>query len=574
MKIPYGISNFESLREENYIYIDKTSFIEVLENINSKYLFFIRPRRFGKSLFLSVLEHYYDVNSKSKFNKLFGDLYIGKNPTLLKNSYLVLRLNFSGLNTENKEKLENSFRLSLVNDIVEFIFKYKNIFENAYELEKEINQIQDIKSIFKFITKKVQNSGKKLYLIIDEYDHFANDIIAMGDDKLYKDIIRATGFVRDFYETIKIGTESTIDRIFITGISPVMLDDLTSGFNIASNLTLDPKLNDMMGFTEEEVEKAIDKLGIEVTMPTTGKKLSTEELLMELNKNYNGYLFNIKAKNRVYNPGMTFYFFQQCIANKEYPDNLIDDNIKTDYGRLNRLTANQENKKMLEEIIKNENVTASIATRFSFDTMYDREYFVSLLFYMGLLTIDRQEKTRLILKIPNYVIKTVFWEYILTKLKVEHKIRIDLEEIRLAIEEMAYEGRIEPYVKYISKNVLNTLSNRDLIKFDEKYIKLILIVYISDSNAYRIHSEREIEEGYIDIYLEKAPHMPDIKYEWLIELKYLKESERDKLEEVKKRGLEQLERYAKSKNLADRENLKKALLVFIGKKDYVIVEDF
>ena len=116
---------------------------------------------------------------------------------------------------------------------------------------------------------------------------------------------------------------------------------------------------------------------------------------------------------------------------------------------------------------------------------------------MGLLTIDRQEKTRLILKIPNYVIKTVFWEYILTKLKVEHKIRIDLEEIRLAIEEMAYEGRIEPYVKYISKNVLNTLSNRDLIKFDEKYIKLILIVYISDSNAYRIHSEREIEEGYI-----------------------------------------------------------------------------
>ncbi len=574
MKIPYGISNFESLREENYIYIDKTSFIEVLENINSKYLFFIRPRRFGKSLFLSVLEHYYDVNSKSKFNKLFGDLYIGKNPTLLKNSYLVLRLNFSGLNTENKEKLENSFRLSLVNDIVEFIFKYKNIFENAYELEKEINQIQDIKSIFKFITKKVQNSGKKLYLIIDEYDHFANDIIAMGDDKLYKDIIRATGFVRDFYETIKIGTESTIDRIFITGISPVMLDDLTSGFNIASNLTLYPKLNDMMGFTEEEVEKAIDKLGIEVTMPTTGKKLSTEELLMELNKNYNGYLFNIKAKNRVYNPGMTFYFFQQCIANKEYTDNLIDDNIKTDYGRLNRLTANQENKKILEEIIKNENVTASIATRFSFDTMYDREYFVSLLFYMGLLTIDRQEKTRLILKIPNYVIKTVFWEYILTKLKVEHKIRIDLEEIRLAIEEMAYEGRIEPYVKYISKNVLNTLSNRDLIKFDEKYIKLILIVYISDSNAYRIHSEREIEEGYIDIYLEKAPHMPDIKYEWLIELKYLKESERDKLEEVKKRGLEQLERYAKSKNLADRENLKKALLVFIGKKDYVIVEDF
>ncbi len=570
MKIPDGISNFESLRTEGYIYIDKTNYIEALEKISSKYVFFIRPRRFGKSLFLSTLEHYYDINSKDKFPALFGDLYIGKNPTPLSSSYLVLQLDFSGLNTENKEKLENSFRLSLISDIRKFLIKHQNIFANAADLKEKLSQIQDIKLVLEFILEQAQILDKKIYLIIDEYDHFANDIIAMGESNFYKEIIRATGFVRDFYETVKIATKTVIDRIFITGISPVMLDDLTSGFNIAANLTLKPELNEMMGFTEQEVAKIIDTLNIEITMPITGKKLSKEELLQELNKNYNGYLFNSKARKRVYNPNMTLYFFKECYFSKEYPEKVIDDNIKTDYGRLNRLTANEENKKILDEIIKNESITANIATRFAFDTMYDREYFVSLLFYMGLLTIDRQEKTRLILKIPNYVVKIVCWDYMMTKLKVEYDIQIDLEEVRLAIENMAYDGKIEPYIEYISKNVLQKLSNRDLIKFDEKNIKLMLFIYLSDSNAYRLYSERETETGYIDIYSERDPRLPDTKYEWLIELKYLKESERDKLEQVKKQGLEQLERYAKSKNLADKENLKKALLIFIGKKDYVI----
>ncbi len=262
VKIPYGISDFESLRQENYLYIDKTKFIEKLEEMDSKYLFFIRPRRFGKSLFLSTLAHYYDLNNKEEFDDLFKGLYIGDNPTKLKTSYIVLKLNFSGLNTDSKEVLHRSFRETVRQSIVSCINKYQNIFKNNKDLINNLGELEDIKAILNLYLEKIKETNKKIYLIIDEYDHFANDIIAMGDGDLYRDIVRATGFVRDFYETVKIGTESVIDRIFITGISPVMLDDLTNGFNISTNITMSKLVNEMLGFTEDEVQGIIEKADI------------------------------------------------------------------------------------------------------------------------------------------------------------------------------------------------------------------------------------------------------------------------------------------------------------------------
>ncbi|MFP4015794.1 MAG: AAA family ATPase, partial [Halanaerobiales bacterium] len=372
VKIPYGISNFKALRQENYLYIDKTIFVEKLEEMDSKYLFFFRPRRFGKSLFLSTLSYYYDLNNKEQFDDLFGDLYIGKNPTELKTSYMILKLNFSGLNTDSKEDLRKSFRLTLVNAIKNSLYKYKNIFEKKDNIEENIDLITDIKGVLDYFLKEVKKTGEKIYLIIDEYDHFANDIIAMGDSDLYRDIIRATGFVRDFYETVKIGTESVIDRIFITGISPVMLDDLTSGFNISTNITMNELVNEMLGFTEGEVKGIIEKVNI-----VLGK--NEDEILSDLRKNYNGYLFNADCKERLYNPDMVLNFFNQYLMTGNYPDKLIDDNVRTDYGRINRLVANESNREVLEDIILNENIAADIISRFSFDMMYDEEYFVSLL---------------------------------------------------------------------------------------------------------------------------------------------------------------------------------------------------
>ncbi|EGD50585.1 AAA-ATPase-like protein [Thermoanaerobacter ethanolicus JW 200] len=562
-KIPYGMSNFRAMREEGYLYVDKTMYIEKIENLNSKYLFFIRPRRFGKSLFLSTLENYYDINNEKDFEKLFGDLYIGKNPTKLKNSYMILKLNFSGLNTENKDQLKESFLLSVKNSINALLGRYEGILENTEEIRKKIDQITDINAVIITIINEVKKVGKKIYLIIDEYDHFANDIIAMGESEFYREIVRASGFVRDFYETLKIGTESVIDRIFITGISPIMLDDLTSGFNIALNVTMDLSLNEMLGFTEEEVVKILEEVGIE----------EKENLINNLRELYDGYKFNKNAKTRVYNPDMVLYFLAQYKNTGGYPEYLIDDNVKTDYGRLNRLTMNEENKALLERIIKEERIVAEIVTKFSFDRMYDEEYFISLLFYMGLLTIKDYRYNILELGIPNYVIKTMYWEYFGRKLKEENNIKYEMLEIAKAIWEMAFEGKIKNFIKFISEKVLKVLSNRDTIKFDEKYIKIILFSYLTMSNIYKPISEKETEGGYIDIYLEKDIRMPDVKYEWLIELKYVKKSDEKYIGEIIEKGKEQLKRYRESMQFKDKQNLKKALVVFIGKGDYKIFEE-
>ncbi|AZO93467.1 AAA family ATPase [Halocella sp. SP3-1] len=564
MKIPYGISDFKSLRKESYLYVDKTDYISSLEEIGSKYLFFIRPRRFGKSLFLSTLINYYDLNNKEEFDELFGELYIGENPTELKTSYLILQLDFSGLNTDSKEKLYLSFKERLRQTITSNLKKYSNIFEDYHTVINKLENLEDISSILNFYIEKVKESGQKVYLIIDEYDHFANDIIAMGDSDFYKEVIRATGFVRDFYETVKIGSKEVIDRVFITGISPVMLDDLTSGFNIASNITMNKLFNEMLGFTEKEVRGIIKKLAIDID-------LNKEELLFELRKNYNGYLFNKDSRERVYNPDMVLHFFSQWLMTGDYPDQLIDDNVRTDYGRLNRLVANEANREVLEDIIMEEGIVANIITRFSFDMMYDEDYFVSLLYYMGLLTIGeiRYGKTRL--EIPNHVTRVIFWEYFERRLKNQYQISYDVEEMAKSIWQMGFDGEIKPFLSYISENVLQKLSNRDLINFDEKYIKLVLFSYLVTSNLYRPVSETEVENGYIDIYLERDIRMPDVKYEWIIELKYLKKSERDKLAEVKREGLKQLERYAASRKFEDKDNIKQALIIFIGKDEYELI---
>ncbi|ADD01939.1 AAA-ATPase-like protein [Thermoanaerobacter italicus Ab9] len=563
-KIPYGMSNFRAMREEGYLYVDKTMYIEKIENLNSKYLFFIRPRRFGKSLFLSTLENYYDVNSEKDFEKLFGDLYIGKKPTKLKNSYMILKLNFSGLNTDNKDQLKESFLLSVKNSINALLNRYEGILENTEGIRKKIDQITDINAVIMTIINEVKKVGKKIYLIIDEYDHFANDIIAMGDSEFYKETVMASGFVRDFYETLKIGTETVIDRIFITGISPIMLDDLTSGFNIALNVTMDLSLNEMLGFTEEEVVKILEEVGIE--------EKEREKSLEELRELYDGYLFSAEAEKRIYNPDMVLYYLDSIVRYKKPPRNLIDDNVKTDYGRLNKLTMNEGNRALLERIIKEEGIVAEIVTKFSFDRMYDEEYFISLLFYMGLLTIKDSVYNVTKLVIPNYIIKTIFWEYFERKLKEENNIKYEIEEIAKATWKMAFQGEIKPFVEFISTNILRRLSNRDMVKFDEKYIKVILFSYLTISNVYRPISERETDGGYIDIYLERDIRIPDIKYEWLIEIKYVKKSEKDKVDKIKEEGIKQLKKYRESRGLKEREDVKQALLIFIGKDEYQVIE--
>ena len=261
-RLPYGETNFESVRTRNYAYVDKTRFIGLLEKESNTRQFFIRPRKFGKSLFLSMLMNYYDLLRTDRFRELFGGLYIGENPTPLKNNYAVIEFDFSGLDTSSPENFIKSFNWRVQVLVQQFLKYYESVFDQADSLIDYIVKRDIGVASLEVAYGAARAANVKMLIIIDEYDHFANDLIAMGVEDVYKKMVHANGLVRDFYEMLKMGAKSVVDRIFITGISPVMLDDLTSGFNIAENLTLNIRYNNMMGFTEQEVEWLMDETGV------------------------------------------------------------------------------------------------------------------------------------------------------------------------------------------------------------------------------------------------------------------------------------------------------------------------
>ncbi|GHT39766.1 hypothetical protein FACS189437_04090 [Bacteroidia bacterium] len=434
-RLPYGNSNFESIRTENYAYIDKTRFIELLENEANKYQFFIRPRKFGKSLFYSILLNYYDINRSDKFQSLFGDLYIGQHPTPRKNRYAILQFNFSGINTGNEIDFKNSFEAKIERSITQFLDEYKHLFSRSDEVIRNIENNHPGIGALEIAYNEAKSSHIQLFALVDEYDHFANDLIAMGNrlgEDVYRRMIRANGLVRDFYETLKIGTSDVLDRIFITGISPVMLDDLTSGFNIATNLSLNLRYNDMFGFTQAEVEALMIETGV-----------NPELINVDMKTYYNGYLFHVDGENKVYNPSMVLYFFNSILTEGQAPTDIIDDNLKTDYGRLQRLATNENNRQMLVQIIKEGAITANIIKKFSIDRLYDNEYFVSLLFYMGLLTIQEPDFLQIRLTIPNYSIQTIYWEYFrLLMQETSPEVIVEVRPLISSIKAMAMEGDV------------------------------------------------------------------------------------------------------------------------------------
>lgn len=561
-KIPYGISDFGSLREEDYLYIDKTNYIEILEKY-APYQFFIRPRRFGKSLFISMLEHYYDKSKKDKFEDLFKDLYIYNHLTKKHSSYLVLKLSFAGINvSQGKEALIKDFDYEVKSKVSEFIEKYQS--------ELKVNSLPEdadtAVTSLKYIISRAALAGEKIFVLIDEYDNFANDLMNRGRD-LYIELLSGEGYIKTFYKTLKDGTTNSIGRIFITGVSPIMLDDLTSGFNITENLTLVRSLNGMLGFTEDEVRYIMENAGIKGIKPIS-------EIIDDMRSYYNGYMFSDEASEKIYNSDMSLYFLKHLFTENNYPKNMIDDNVKTDYGRINQLVLNFEDENILKDIITKGEISTQLVQRFNLADMYNvKENFISLLFYLGMLTIKGTDEYGTKLCIPNYVIQTLYWEYFYRKMQKE--VRIDNSEIQKAVREMRIDGKIESFITYFS-SIMETLSNRDLISFDEKYIKSMLMTFFTLDGMYMANSELENEKGYVDIFLSKTVQYEKyINYEWLIELKYLKESDRSKLDTVKKEGLSQLKYYAESRKVSLRpgsEKIKKVLLIFIGKKDVCLEE--
>jgi len=561
LKIPYGISNFEALITGGYLYVDKTRYIRELEDIAS-FVLLVRPRRFGKSLFVSMLGDYYDLAKAEAFEGLFGQLDIGRTPTELRNRFLVLKLDFSPIETsQGAEALRESFRESVAYSLQRFATQYR---PQLGECRIDLDGTPE--GLVHRVLNAVLASGQRMCVLIDEYDNFANDLLARGERDIYRDMVEATGFVRTFYKTLKAGTTSVIDRIFVTGVSPVMLDALTSGFNIAENVSLDERVHEAFGFTESELRDTIRRLEL---------SLEEDRLVDELATLYNGYRFSEDAQDLVYNTDMALYYLKAVRGTGKRPKNLIDHNVRTDYGRLRSLAlSNPANTQTIQEIIAEESIQAELIPQFSFDLMYDEQYFPSLLFYLGMLSIGEVTEGLPSLRIPNYAIKTLYWEYFRKLLAEQRQTPLERTEVSGSIQALAWRGEIEPFAQYVANEVLQKLSRRDFIRFDEKHIKVILFSLLGLTDFYLCHSEREVEHGFLDLFLSRAPRFPELPFEWLLELKYLKETERGQLAAVREQAEAQLRQYAASREIRSHfrgEAIRLAALIFIGKGDVEIL---
>lgn len=559
-RLPYGISNFKMLRSENNLYVDKTKYIRILESM-PKYQFIIRPRRFGKSLFASMLEYYYDLGSGDIFEMLFGDLSIGKNPTALKNSYCILRMSFAAIITsESKDLMIESFDNNVSSAVRIAINRYENLWKNCKEYNRDMTAIESLN----LIKELAERNGQKLYLIIDEYDNFANDLIANQRDDLYYELVQSEGYVRAFYKAVKDGTQTgAIERIYMTGVSPILLDDLTSGANMLENITLEKSLNEIMGMTEEEVANSVNLLGLD-------QKFDPDVLLHDMKEWYNGYKFSKRAEKKVYNTDMVIYFLNKIKMNGYYPDHILDQNAKTDYRKLQTLAMKFDDKKALDDIMKTGKTGVELADRFNLEYMYNNiDNLKSFLFYLGMLTIDKESEKQLELRIPNYVTRTIYWEYFTDNLRNE--VKPEQDSLISKVRKMRREGDPAALMQYLEE-VLGELSNRDLILFDEKNIKMVLTSLLFIDGIYIIRSENEVREGYADLMLTKDRRYEKYtRYEYMIEIKHIKQAAYDRnpdiLDKINQEGRGQLKRYYNDRaaRFGFGEEIKLLLLTVIGK---------
>ena len=551
-RLPYGISDYENLIEEDYYYVDKTMYIEKLENLPERYIMFLRPRKFGKTLFTSTLENYYDLQKANKFEKLFVNTYIGKKPTKLKNSYYILKFNFSGINTSDEETTMQGFKREVASSI--------KFFADKYNLDFFVNMKDDAEGILDNLIKSfiIQRAGEKIYVIIDEYDHFANELLGFNTDQ-FKNLVSKNGRVRKWYEILKKGTESVIDRIFITGVAPITLDSLTSGFNISSDKTQSAGFNEMMGFTKEELLQMMQDLGI--------NKKEQEELLPIMKENYDGYKFSVDAQEKMYNSNMCLFFLNSFLEQNRVPTKLIDTNIASDYNKLGNmldLCKGEEREKIIENTVSGEGIVSEITQKFNPAIEFGEKELVSMLFYLGYLTIAGEDFAIPELKIPNKVMKEIYSDYFMKILRQETGIQVDSSKYLEIIKEIALEGKIDKIVELMHR-YLENLSNRDFVKFDEKYVKLIFYCIAMNLNIFRLKSEMEVQRKYPDILLIPKDRKKGYNAV-MIEFKYLKKDEEGKLQEKQDEARKQIQEYAEFEEIKEIPNLHKYTVVAVNDK--------
>ena len=573
-RIPYGMMNFIDVREDDCYYVDKTHYIPLIENAN-KYFFYIRPRRFGKSLTISMLRHYYNILEADKFKKWYGDLYIGKHPTPERNSYLIIYLNFAVVNAEL-----NSYRQSLdAHCNTEF-----NFFCDVYAqylpegIKEEMNKKKGAVEQLDYLYKECIKTNQQIYLFIDEYDHFTNKILSEPSClEDYKSETYGTSYLRSFFDTVKAGTDSTIKRCFVTGVSPVTMDDLTSGFNIGTNYSLSPEFNEMTGFNEEEVRAMLDYYAT-----TCQFHHSTDELIEAMKPWYDNYCFAEQSYGgtTMYNSNMVLYFVDNYIRNGGYmPRNMVEENIRVDYNKLRMLIRKDKefahDASTIQTLVQQGYITGELKTGFPAETVAEPDNFISLLFYFGMLTISGTKRGKTLLTIPNQVVREQLYSYLLDTYN-EADLRFDNWEKGKLASAMAYRGDWKAYFDYIAECLHRYSSQRDKQK-GEAYVHGFTLAMTAQNRFYRPISEQENQEGYADIFMFPLLDIyKDMLHSYIIELKYAKGKDSDeKVEQLRQEAITQANRYAASETVQKAigtTTLHKIIVVYQGMKMVVCEE--
>ena len=565
-RIPYGMMNFAVIRRDDCYYVDKTRFIPIIENAD-KFFFFIRPRRFGKSLTVSMLQHYYDIAAKDKFDALFGDLYIGKYPTRDRNSYLVLYLNFSGIVGElhNYRKGLDAHCQTMFDYFCDIYADYlpQGIKEKLDEKEGAVEQ-------FEYLFTECNKTNQRIYLFIDEYDHFTNAILADPESlHRYTNETHGEGYLRAFFNKVKAGTYSSIERCFITGVSPVTMDDLTSGFNIGTNYSLSPKFNEMIGFTEEEVRQMLTYYST-----TSHFNHTVDELLDMMKPWYDNYCFaqGRYGETTMYNSNMVLYFVKNYLDNDgKAPQNMIESNIRIDYEKLRMLIRKDKefahDASIIQTLVNQGYITGDLKDSFPATNITNPDNFVSLLYYFGMLTISGTHEGKTKLTIPNQVVREQLYTYLLSTYD-EADLNFSSYEKSELSSSLAYRGDWQAYFGYIADCLKRYASQRDKQK-GEFFVHGFTLAMTAQNRFYRPISEQDTQAGYVDIFL--CPLLEiysDMKHSYIVELKYAKYKDPEsRVEELRQEAIAQANRYADTetvKNAIGNTKLHKIVVVYKG----------
>ena len=512
-QVPYGVADFAMVIEQNLYYVDKTMFIPELEK-QPRNLFFIRPRRFGKSIFLSMLYSYYDCTQSHKFQSLFGNLWIGQHPTPLQGKYQVLFLDFSQI-TGNIDKLETKFNSYLSINLDAFVRQYSEYYQAEME---EILAQEDFEEKMELIFKAAKAHQYHLYLIIDEYDNFTNVILNERGEKVYHAITHADGFYRDVFKKFK----GNFERIFMMGVSPVTLDDVTSGFNIGWNISIKPEFDEMLGFSTTDVVEMFTYYKEHGSIPADS---DIDAIVNDMKPWYDNYCFAkqaLKKKTRMFNCDMVLYYLRNYMDAGCPPEEMIDPNTRTDYGKMKKLLQfdklDGERKGIIRKIAEEEQIVTQLYESFSAYQIPKAEIFPSLLFYYGMLTIKGTRGSKLILGIPNNNVRKQYYGYL--EEEYQAKAYVDVNQLTDYYYDMAYDGKWEEGLRFMADAYAKASSVRDGIEA-ERNLQGFFMAYLNLNDYYITAPELELNHGYCDFFL-----LPDLthyasQHSYILELKVL-----------------------------------------------------